>query len=341
MKKIIASSILTIALVASTGSAYGAPKNDLCEKRPTHPNCVSTSPPPTPSPTPVVTSPPSPTPTPAPTLTPTPAPTSSPTLAPTATPASGATVHMESQAWWNIDGIRVPDSVGHHIHLEILNFPRPGTILDGVYQLRVKVVLHGQAGKTNWIRWGTQDSTVWQRDFVFGPCQDCSTELTVPMDVSSLPTGIHEFRMSVNVPDEQPDASGVQRMFNSTGWPIAVRALTPTYRSSGTAHIESRGWYEGHDYQNVKTNVPEARACQTIRLDVQPGAGAPDDSTTYAGAFLNPNFHAGISGTKVFEVFDEFHGNITVPCSATAGDKLAILGNDGFNGVVQVIRIVP
>jgi hypothetical protein len=297
------------------------------------------SPSPTPSiapPTPSATAVPTPTPTAVPTATPTAAP---PTTTPPPSPTTD-TVHLEAQAWWNTDGLSVPAAVGHHIHVEALNFPRPGRIVNGIYQLRVKVTLHGQEGSTNWIRYSDGSNVIATIPLELGPCQDCSTELTIPVDFSRFGTGIRELRLTANVPDEQPATSGSQRMFNSTGWPVAVRALSPSYRPAGLAHVEARGWYTDHDYQNQRASASEVRAGQTIDIDIQPGAGAPDDSTRYALVTVNPNMHAGVIGRVLLETDGEFHGTLTLPADLVPGDKVAIVGHDGNNGGVLVLRVV-
>jgi hypothetical protein len=310
----------------------------------------SVEPSPTPSTTPVPptavpTSMPTP---PAPPATPTASPTAAPTAPPTTTPPPSPTtdtVHLEAQAWWNTDGLDVPSAVGHHIHVEALNFPRPGRIVTGTYQLRVKVTLHEHDGRTNWIRYSDGSNVIDSIPLTLGPCHDCSTELTIPVDFGRFGTGIRELRLSVNIPDEQPAVSGSQRMFNSTGWPVAVRALSPSYRSAGIAHIESRGWYddsplgEDHGYQNQRADVAEVRAGQTIDIDIQPGAGGLP--TVYSLVTVNPNMHGGVIGRVLLERAGEFHGRLTLPSDLAPGDKVAIVGHDGKNGGVLVLRVVP
>jgi hypothetical protein len=311
---------------------------DYCN-RTQAPECLTPTPSVTPSPEPSFS--PSPTPsttaTPVPSATPTAAPPT-PTTTPQPTPGTD-TVHLEAQAWWNIDGISVPEAVGHHIHVEALNFPRPGVIVNGTYQLRVKVTLHEQEGRTNWIRYSDGSNVIASVPLVMGPCHDCSQEVTIPVDFSRFGTGIREFRLTVNVPDEQPSASGSQRMFNSTGWPVAVRALSPSYRSAGLRHIEARGWYTDHEYQNQRADAYEVRAGQTIDIDIQPGAGGHE--TVFAGVYVNPNMHAGNPGRILLERNGEYHGTLALPSDLVPGDKVALVGHDGLNGGVLVLRVVP
>jgi hypothetical protein len=230
--------------------------------------------------------------------------------------------------------------VGHHIHVEALNFPRPGRIIDGIYNLQVKVTLHDQEGPTNWVRVSDGSGGYSQtQPLVLGPCDDCSTTVTIPIDFDEFSTGIREVRLSVNVPDEQPAVSGAQRMFNSTGWPVCVRACSPSDRSQGLAFVEARGWYEDHEYQNQRAEVAEVRAGQTIDLDIQPGSGG--HATVYHLVTVNPNMHAGNIGRVLREGTGEFHGTVTLPTDLVPGDKVAIVGHDGLNGGVLVLRVVP
>lgn len=301
---------------------------------------------PTASPQPSVSRPPaSATPTVAPSVMPTPStgtstpsPSATPTT-PTATPGPSATVHVEAQAWWSTDGIDVPTTVGHHIHVEALNFPAPGVIVDGVYPLRVRVTLHRQEGQTSWYRVSDGNTTFPLVPFVLGPCHDCSTELTIPIDFGAFQTGVREVRLSVNVPDEQPAASGSQRMFNSTGWPVCVRSCAITDRAQGLAFVEARGWYLDHGYQNARADKASVKACQVIDIDLQPGSGGLP--TMRHGVYVNPNMHAGDAGRVLLEGSGEYHGPITVPCDLVPGDKVALSAHDGNNGVVNVLRVVP
>jgi hypothetical protein len=352
MRRFVVAGLL-FALLVPTVSAVDGPSDaeklailwtDYCE-RTGDPACATPTPAPTPIPTPSVAPTPAPTATPTatPSPTPTPAPTATPTPTTTSTPSD--TVHVESQAWWSSEGFAIPAEVGHHIHVEALNFPRPGVIVNGIYQLRVKVVLHGHQGQTNTIRYSDGSDVIATQPLSLGPCQDCSTEVTLPVDFGQFGTGIREFRLTVNVPDEQPSVSGEQRMFNSTGWPVCVRECSPAYRTQGLAFWESRGWYDDgplgldHGYQNQRASVAEVKAGQTIRVDIAPGSGGR--TTTFAMVTVNPSFHAGIAGRVLLQRSSSFSGNLTLPTDLIPGDKLAIVGHDGKNGGVLVLRVVP
>lgn len=266
----------------------------------------------------------------------------------TVTPASAAdTVHLEAQAWWGLNGITIPTSVGHHIHVEALNFPRPGTVVDGTYNLSVRVTLHGQEGKTNWIRVSDGSTVIQSMSFVLGPCENCSADIVFPVKFSSFQTGIREVRLSVNVPDEQPAKTGSQRMFNSTGWPVCVRSCTSgtNERSQGLKFIETRSWYDNrpspgllHNYANARSSVPEIHACETVRLDLKPGSGGLP--TVLSGVYVNPAFHSGNPGRVLMQKNGPYSANFTFPCDLQVGDKVALLSSDGNNAGVQVLRVV-
>jgi hypothetical protein len=251
--------------------------------------------------------------------------------------AAVPTVHLEAQSWWAKDGISVPSAVGHHIHVEALNFPRPGTIMSGTYNLRVKVTLHDQAGATNIVRVQNEGSYVKSVPFVLGPCADCSAEVTIPIDFDAMPSGIRELRITANVPDEQPETDGAQRMFNSTGWPVCVDACSPSYRPDGLKHVEARGWYEDHDYQNAQADDFEVDPGQVLAVELNPGSGG--GPTTYSGVFVNPSFHNGIAGRVLLERNGAYEGNVTIPNDVQPGDKIVLLASDGKNAGVLVLRV--
>jgi hypothetical protein len=293
----------------------------------------------TPSSEPSATIPPTSSPepsTPSPTPVPTPTATVAPT--PTATPQPD-TVHVEAQSWWSTEGIAVPSRVGHHIHVEALNFPAPGRIVDGIYNLRVKVVLHEHDGKTNTIRYSDGSDVIETTPFVLGPCADCSTELTLPVDFGRFTTGIREVRLTVNIPDEQPATAGDQRMFNSTGFPVCVRSCSSGERPQGLAFWEARGWYTDHEYQNARADVATVRPGQTINVRLGPGSGG--HATVYSLVTVNPNMHGGDIGRVLLQRDGPYTGTVTIPADVKAGDKVALLAHDGKDGGVLILRVVP
>lgn len=346
----VAAWIAVMTLVA--GASVAARPADFCDRKPEHPQCATPSPTvPSATPTappPVATSSPSASTDPVPTSTPTPSPTPTQTTTPPPTPPTSGTATAESQAWWALDGFDIPSVVGHHIHLQVTY---PTGIVDGRITFPLKPTLHDQVGASSWIRLHAvtpSGSNVerYRDDFVMGPCADCTATHSITVDVSDWPTGRHELRFTLNVPDEQPDASGAQRMFQSTGIQLCVRSCTPTYRSGN--FLEARGWYDNgpagqaHGYQNARLTsaLSSVRSAGTISVRLGPGAdGLP---TVGAGVYVDPNFHNGSAGIVVREWSGAFTGSVTLPSLPSGAHRLVLVTHDGQNaGVLSIPFTVP
>lgn len=233
----------------------------------------------------------------------------------------------------------VPIEVGAHIHVKA-TVPADGVIVNGRYDMPVTVTLHDARGATSWFRVGTEDQQLHQGNLVLGPCADCSVSFTVQLDFSGVPTGRHELRMSANNPDEDPDLAGSQRMFPSTGFQVCVRSCSPTYRS-GT-HIEARGWYTDHEYQNAKLTSPVSSLRAGASFGVRLGPGSGGEPTTLSGVFVDPSFHDADPGRVLMTSNGPFTGNVTLPALASGPHKLVLLSSDGQNaGVLVVPFVVP
>lgn len=211
-------------------------------------------------------------------------------------------------------------------------------MVDGRVSFPVRVTLHDQVGSTNIVRLQDEGSYAQTIPFVLGPCADCSRDLTITADVSSWSTGRHELRFTANVPDEQPNASGDQRMFQSTGIQLCVRSCTPSYRSGDW--LEARGWYDGHGYQNARltSSVASVRSGGTISVRLAPGSeGLP---TTGSGVYIDPDFHNGSSGIVVLERSGPFTGSVTLPSLPPGAHRLVLVAHDAQNGGVLLIPFV-
>jgi hypothetical protein len=223
--------------------------------------------------------------------------------------------------------------------------------MDGAFTLNLKLTLHDQAGTTNWIRIqqanGSGQTEKARTNIAMGPCHDCTQTISIPLNFSTWTTGLQEVRISLNVPDEQPDGlagsdSGAQRMFNSTGWQVCVRACTPAYRS-GPNFLEARGWYEGHEYQNARLEsaLSSVRSCGSIDVRMAQGSNAVFP-TTFSGAFIDPNFHAGDDGIPFWTRNGPTDQVITMPCLASGAHKLVLIAGDKQEaGVLAIPFTVP
>lgn len=252
-----------------------------------------------------------------------------------AVPVRGVTtVTLESQGWWRKAGIVVPSQVGEHIHVQA-TVPVDGVPINGRIPIPVKVTLHDQTGKTNWLRVSDGSSVKQSWPIAIGPCSDCSWTGSVVVDFSTWGTGRREMRWSANVPQ---NGEG-QRQFQSTGWQVCVRSCSPTYRSG--PFTEARGWYaQGHDYANVRltSELSTVRSGGTIKVALKPGSGG--NPTKLAGVYIDPDFHAGSAGRVVKQVNAAFTGSVTLPTLSSGSHRLVLLSSDGQNAGVQVVPFV-
>lgn len=250
---------------------------------------------------------------------------------------------MEAQAWWAAEGFDIPNVVGHHVHAQVTY---PTGIVNGRVTFPVKLTLHDQVGTSSWLRMQAvtpSGSNIerYMADLALGPCHDCTTTTNVTVDVTGWPTGRHELRFSLNVPDEQPDVSGPQRMFQSTGIQLCVRSCTPTYRSGN--FLEARGWYDDtpngveHGYQNARltSSLSTVRSGGTIGVSLKPGAdGLP---TVESGVYIDPSFHDANPGIVVGHWNGPYTGNVILPTLPAGPHKLVLVTSDGQNaGVLSI-----
>lgn len=258
------------------------------------------------------------------------------------------TVTLESQVWWHKTAIVVPEQVGSHIHVKAV-VPVPTAIVSGSVTIPMTVTLHNAAGRTSYIRIqavtpGGSIREVWKQNLVFGPCADCSTDVTATLDTSGWPTGRHELRITANIPDEDPGLTGSQRMFQSTGWQLCVGSCSPSYRSGN--FIEARGWYTGRDYANARltSSLASVKSGGVITVKLAPGSGG--EPTKFSGVFIDPDFHNGSSGLVVdpcksdsnqFGCTSSFSGNVTLPTLTSGTHRLVLLSSDSKVVGVQVV----
>lgn len=219
--------------------------------------------------------------------------------------------------------------------------PKDGVPVDGLGTIPTVITAHELVGKLSWFRIGWVGASgsgylVSQHSITLGPCADCSVSRTYTVDWSQVPTGRVEIRMSANNPDEDPTLSGAQRMFQSSGFQVCVRVCptatngVPSYRGLGI-HVIARSWYEGHDYQNVERTSP-------IGSSVSGKFGQSESDTTFAGVYIDPNFHAGDDGIVVREWSgfwqDGFSATVPMPSLPAGPHTLVMTANDNQNGVV-------
>jgi hypothetical protein len=258
---------------------------------------------------------------------------------------------VEAQAWWSKPGITVPSVVGHHIHVSA-TIPVTGTIVDGRVDVPVHLTLHDQVGSPNFIRWQDGSTTKGQISVsradvtctTHDGFTDCQHDMVLPVDFAKFGTGLRELRISLNVPDEQPDGlpgsdSGAQRMYQSFGLEVCVRACSPIEQGGRSLNfIEARGWYQDHEYQNarVTSGIGSIRAGGTVGLKLAPGSGG--DATTFSGVYIDPDMHRHDAGRVLLTRSGSFQGSVTIPADLAPGvHKFVAVASDGQNaGVISI-----
>jgi hypothetical protein len=264
--------------------------------------------------------------------------------------AAGPTMTVESQAWWAKDGIDIPHVVGHHIHVQA-TVPKTGVIVNGRVDVPVHLLLHDQVGKPNFIRWQDGSTTKGSSAPPAFTCSthdgftDCIADAVLPIDFASFGTGLRELRISLNVPDEQPDVSGAQRMFQSFGIEVCVRACSPVaVGGRSLTFLEARGWYDDtgttgpHEYQNsrITTGIDSVKAGGTVGVKLAPGSGGRP--TTFSGAFLDSNMHLHDAGRVIATWAGPHTGDISIPSDLAPGShKLILVASDGKNAGVLAV----
>jgi hypothetical protein len=266
--------------------------------------------------------------------------------------AAPATMTVESQAWWAKDGIDIPHVVGHHIHVQA-TVPKTGSIVNGRVDVPVHLLLHDQVGSPNFIRWQDGSTTkgsiaVTRSAFscsTHDGFTDCIHDMVLPIDFATFGTGLRELRISLNVPDEQPDVSGSQRMFQSFGIEVCVRACSPVaVGGRSLTFLEARGWYDdtgttgSHEYQNARitSGIDSVKAGGTVGVKLAPGSGGRP--TVFSGAYLDPNMHLHDAGRVIATWAGPHTGDIVIPADLAAGThKLVLVTSDGKNAGVLAV----
>lgn len=246
----------------------------------------------------------------------------------TGTPYSGPCQQAESQSWWRKAGLVLPSAVGEHIHVTACI---PTGNVDGTVTLAVKVTLHNATGAVKWVRACRESSNCQRWSMNLGPCADCSTTVYLPVKVGSWPTGRQELRLTANV---SVNGEG-KRQFQSTGWPVNVRATSPCPRCA--VFWTARGWYPDHEYANAGLLSAPSALASGAAIKVRLGPGSGGDPTKLAGVYIDPDFHHGSKGIVVREWSAAFTGSVTLPTLSAGPHRLTLVSSDGQNAGVLVV----
>jgi hypothetical protein len=249
-----------------------------------------------------------------------------------ASPVSAAvpTVTLESQGWWSQSGLVIPGAVGAHIHV-LATVPADGYPTDGLVAVPVTVTAHDQIGAITLLRVSDGSTVMQSWPLALGPCANCSWSGTVTVDFSTWPSGRREMRWTANIPVN----SLGNRQYQSTGWQVCIRSCTPSYRSG--PYVEARGWYTGRGYQNARLTSALSTVVSggTITVKLAPGSGGKP--TVFSGVYLDPDFHAGNSGTVLLTRTGPYSGVVVIPVLAPGPHRLVLLSSDGLNAGVLAI----
>lgn len=250
------------------------------------------------------------------------------------------TVTRETQAWWRLAGITIPSAVGEHVHARY-TIPADGFPVDGKIIIPVDVTEHAGAGPTTFVRVQSvsPSGSIVERAKVplsLGPCTDCTAHVDVTVDLAQWATGRNEVRITANIARNHEG----NRQYQSTGEQICVRSCSPTYRSG--PWVEGRGWYTGRGYQNARLTsaLDTVRSGGTVKVKLDHGSGGL--TTTFSGAYIDPDFHHGLAGQVIRTGNGPFSGSLTLPTLAAGPHKLVLLASDGKNaGVLAIPFVTP
>jgi hypothetical protein len=236
----------------------------------------------------------------------------------------------------------IPAVVGHHVHLDVC-WPRYGTILDGRWDLPVRIELHEVPidATAVYLRAQAYSTTEYTRraDLVvpLDGQRNGVREFVLPLDLSSWPTGSSEFRFSYQVEYTVDEEERQQR--NSTGFQACIRSCVNPDRA--LPWYEARGWYIDRGYQVARllSDPSCIRPSGVCRVSMKPGSGGL--ATVEHVATVNPGFHGGNGGTVLRQGPGAFTGDITLPANLAPGSRLVLVASDGENAGVLTVEYRP
>lgn len=218
-----------------------------------------------------------------------------------------------------------------HIHVRATNHPVDGKPIPAEkYTFNLVIQTHAMPGVVTSVRVG-DGSTVKQTKAI--NVTNATSPQTIPftVDFSTWAPGRHELRWTAN----RPAANGLPRLYQSTGWEICIVSCTPNLTSGRGSFptapfIEARGWQA--DYANVRitTAFGDLRGGGTFKVRAA-------NTATKGFCTMNPNFHAGSSGT-ILGRFGTSTVTLTIPSSYGPGDKLVCVAGQGTRaGVLALV----
>lgn len=246
----------------------------------------------------------------------------------------------DAQVWWRKAGIIVPTLVGEHIHVEV-EHPDPAVIYNGPVTFTVRILTHGLTGTQGirYLRLQQADAAgQTERVHIDIPAGqllgDSEATYTVVVDFAKWRAGRSEMRWTANCP-----ANGEgNRMYQSTGYQVAVRQTTPSYRAD--PYIEARGWYVDHNYATVRWLTPLANVRLGAEVKVRLGPGSGGRATKLAIVSANPHYHTGDPGVELLRASAGGTFAIRIPGNLPPGSRLVGISSDGQLAGVSSIPVV-
>jgi hypothetical protein len=147
---------------------------------------------------------------------------------------------------------------------------------------------------------------------------NCTFYSTNRIDTTAMPDGLHELRWRIqgthpDLSDTTEFISFATKIYTKNGRTLNSTATNPAPRA--------RGWYEGIDYDSVEISNYNTlyRGRTDITVPVVSGAVALSmnhtqsvGGTIRSRLYLDPNFHAGSTGTVLYDKPGLFQGTYTL-----------------------------
>ncbi len=219
-------------------------------------------------------------------------------------------------------------NVGEHLHVEIANYPLDGhPISAGPHTYGVVLKEHNQTGATRWLRVDDYDKAVVQVPVVLGPCDDCST--TISVTVPALATGRHELRWHLDLAKN----SDGNRQYTTARDQVCIVSCSPNLSGRPSPYSGGGGWYTLGGYSVALLRSADSE----LRPGGHPVIAAGPDATGIC-AFANPDFHHGSSGTALGCFADTKTHTISLPATLVPGDRLVLVATqaNGDAGAYQI-----
>lgn len=270
-------------------------------------------------------------------------------------------IPLESQAWWS-DSETDTDGDTTHVHSGVCVPLASGSnppIISGTVSFTITSKLHNAHG---WMlryariqaasdqRGNATIATVQPRTVC--ESHDCTFTNTLTINTDNLATGTHEFRFHSEIGEH---AWLDPQLLATNGYQICVRScsgVTP----QATDHPEGRGWYQDGEeigyvvsrfyldefpWRNGVDRAISGTWCPQLRTH----QGAGNEPIERSRVVLDPDFHAGNSGTSLLDRTGEFYNRLCIDTTRLTNGvhKLVLISYSSatFPGQLWGILVVP